>query len=196
MKYLFSTIFAALAFCLCACGGSKTASENGAMEEDSVASVKKSLVVYFSASENKVTQAAAKRLAELVGADLFEIVPEQIYTAEDLDWHNKQSRSSVEMADSLARPAFKGKVENIADYEVVYIGAPIWWNTMPRVVNTFMEQTDLKGKVVMPFATSGGSPINQFAEDMKAALSESDVRAGLLINADCTDEAIKAWANQ
>ena len=115
----------------------------------------KSLVAYFSATGT--TKAQAQVLAEVAGADLFEIVPEQPYTAADLDWQDKQSRSSVEMADKSSRPAIAGKVENIAGYDTIYVGYPIWWYIAPTIINTFVEQYDLAGKTVVPFFTSGGS---------------------------------------
>ena len=96
----------------------------------------KTLVAYFSATGT--TKKAAEQLAEIIGADLYEIEPEQPYTDADLDWHNDQSRSSVEMKDLSSRPAIKGKVENIADYDKVFIGFPIWWYTAPTIINTFI----------------------------------------------------------
>ena len=115
----------------------------------------KILVAYFSASG--VTAGAAKEIAEAVGGDLFEIRPEEPYTAADLDWRDKQSRCTREMTDPASRPAVAGKVDHMDRYDTVFVGFPIWWGVEPRVVDTFLESRDLTGKTVIPFATSGGS---------------------------------------
>ena len=127
----------------------------------------KSLVAYFSASG--VTAGLAKKLAEAAGADLFEITPEISYSEADLNWHDKNSRSSVEMRDSSSRPTIKGTVQNIADYDTVWIGFPVWWYTAPTIVNTFIEAHDLSGKTLNVFATSGGSKVEPCAADLKKA---------------------------
>lgn len=151
---------------------------------------KKTLVAYFSASG--VTRNAAKQLAEVAGADLYEIQPEVPYTDADLDWTNKQSRSSVEMKDLSSRPAIKGKVENMDDYDTVFIGFPVWWYTAPTIINTFIEANDLKGKTVVPFCTSGGSSIKKSAEDLKKAYPELNWKEGKLLNGVSKDE-MAAW---
>lgn len=130
----------------------------------------KTLVAYFSCTGT--TRAAATKLSKELGADLFEITPEKAYTSADLDWRNKQSRSSVEMADRSSRPAIKSTVENMADYSVVYIGFPIWWYTAPTIINTFIEAHDLGGKEIHLFATSGGSTPDKALKDMKAAYTD------------------------
>ena len=129
--------------------------------------MKKTLVVYFSATGT--TKAAAQRLAKEHNADLFEIVPEQPYTSADLNWRDKSSRSTLEMKDKNSRPAIKGKCENIADYDTVWIGFPVWWYTAPTIVNTFIEAHDFSGKVLNVFATSGGSGVEGSANDLKKA---------------------------
>lgn len=129
----------------------------------------KALVAYFSASG--VTAKLAKTLAQATGGDLFEIEPAQRYAAADLDWMDKHSRSTVEMKDKNARPAIASTVENMAQYDTVYVGFPIWWYEAPRIVQTFLESYDLSGKTVIPFATSGGSGMG--GEDiLKAACSK------------------------
>ena len=115
----------------------------------------KSLVTYFSASG--VTKKVAEKLAEAAGADLFEIKPEVAYTEADLNWMDKKSRSSIEMNDKSFRPAIAEKCNNMADYDVVYIGFPIWWYVAPTIINTFLESYDFSGKTIVLFATSGGS---------------------------------------
>ncbi len=127
----------------------------------------KTLVVYFSATGT--TKAAAQRLAKEFNADLYEIIPEVPYTAADLDWRDKTSRSTIEMQDKSSRPAIKGRCENIADYDTVWIGFPIWWYTAPTIINTFIEAHDLSGKVLNVFATSGGSGVTGSANDLKKA---------------------------
>ena len=142
-----------------ACAQNKQQKENKEM--------KKTLVVYFSATGT--TKAAAQKLAKEHNADLYEIVPEQPYTAADLDWRDKTSRSTLEMKDKTSRPAIKGRCENIADYDTVWIGFPVWWYTAPTIVNTFIEAHDLSGKTLNVFATSGGSPVEPCAKDLKSA---------------------------
>ena len=127
----------------------------------------KTLVVYFSATGT--TKAAAQRLAKECNADLYEITPEQPYTSADLNWRDKTSRSTLEMKDKSSRPAIKGRCENIADYDTVWIGFPVWWYTAPTIVNTFIEAHDLSGKVLNVFATSGGSGVEGSANDLKNA---------------------------
>ena len=115
----------------------------------------KTLVAYFSASGQ--TAKLAKTLAGVTGGDLFEIAPETAYTAADLDWMDKKSRSTIEMKDPESRPAIAGKVADMAQYDTVFVGFPIWWYQAPRIIETFLESYDFSGKTVIPFATSGGS---------------------------------------
>ncbi len=131
----------------------------------------KKLVAYFSASG--VTRRAAEALAEAAGADLFEIVPEVPYTRADLDWTNAQSRSTVEMKDPSSRPGISSKVSNMADYDVVYVGFPVWWYVAPTIINTFLESYDFSGKTVVLFATSGGSGFGKTASALKGSVSAS-----------------------
>ena len=127
---------------------------NGQNKEKEMSN-KKTLVAYFSATG--ITKGVATRLAQTMSADLYEIAPETPYTPADLDWRDKNSRSSVEMADKNSRPAVAGKVENMEQYDTVFVGFPIWWYIAPTIINTFLEQYDLAGKTVVPFFTSGGS---------------------------------------
>ena len=154
MKRLTTILSVAVAIALCACAGNK--SQQGSQQSNTENMEKKTtLVAYFSATGT--TKAAAEKLAQAVDADLHEIQPVQPYTDADLDWHNQQSRSSVEMKDKSSRPAIKNKVENMDQYTTVYIGYPIWWYIAPTIINTFVEQYNLEGKTVIPFFTSGGS---------------------------------------
>ena len=152
--------------------------------------MKKVLVAYFSASG--VTKGAAEQLAAVAGADLHEIKPAQPYTDADLDWRDKQSRSTVEMKDKNSRPAITDKLKNMQDYEVVYVGFPIWWYTAPTIINTFMEAYDFKGKTVIPFATSGGSSIKKACEDLKAAYPDVTWKEGKLLNRTSKKE-LETW---
>lgn len=148
------------------------------------------LVAYFSATGT--TARAAEKLADVTGGELYAITPVESYTSADLDWNDKQSRSSVEMKDPKSRPALKGKKENIADYNVVFIGYPIWWDLAPRVVNTFIESHNLKGKTVIPFATSGGSTLAGSAAALKKNYPALNWKEGQLLNR--TDEKIiRTW---
>ena len=139
----------------------------------------KKLIAYFSASG--VTKSAAEQLAAITGADLYEIRPEMQYSREDLDWRNKQSRSSLEMTDPFSRPALEKSVPDVSSYDMVYIGFPIWWGVAPRPVNTFIESARLEDKPVYIFATSGGSGIDYALKDMKKKYPSLDIRGGKLL---------------
>ena len=151
----------------------------------------KTLVAYFSAGGT--TARAAKALAKAAGADLYEIKPAQPYTNADLDWMNKNSRSSVEMNDGNARPAIADKAENMADYDTVFVGYPIWWYTAPRIVNTFLESYDFSGKTVIPFATSGGSGVEKSAGDLKAKYPDLNWKKGKLLGGRVTADTLRGW---
>ena len=138
----------------------------------------KKLIAYFSVSG--VTKRAAEQLATVTGADLYEIRPEKPYSREDLDWRNKQSRSSLEMMDPSSRPAL-AEIPDVSSYDMVYIGYPIWWGVAPRPVNTFIESAHLEGKPVFIFATSGGSGIDYALNDMKKTYPDLDIRGGKLL---------------
>ena len=137
------------------------------------------LIAYFSVSG--VTKRAAEQLACLTGADLYEIRPEKPYSREDLDWRNKQSRSSLEMMDPSSRPALAQSVPDVSSYDMVYIGFPVWWGVAPRPVNTFIESAHLEGRPVYIFATSGGSGIDYALNDMKKNYPSLDIRGGKLL---------------
>lgn len=131
---------------------------NAQTNNQSMSDKSKTLVAYFSATGTTM-EAASKlaKLAKLADADLFEIVPEVPYTPADLNWRDKSSRSTLEMEDKSSRPAVASKVENMAQYDTVFVGYPIWWYIAPTIINTFLEQYDFTGKTVIPFFTSGGS---------------------------------------
>ena len=120
---------------------------------------KKVLVAVFSASGT--TRAVGEEIARTAGADFYEIVPKEIYTSADLNWMNKKSRSSVEMSDPSARPEISGAVADMASYDTVIVGFPIWWGVAPRIIDTFLESYDFSGKKIIPFCTSGGSGVGR-----------------------------------
>ena len=153
----------------------------------------KVLVAYFSATGT--TEKAAKVVAEVTSGTLYEIQPAKKYTSADLDWHDKSSRSSVEMADAKSRPALSSKAENLADYDTIYIGFPIWWNLAPRIINTFIESGDFSGKTVILFATSGGSSISNSEKELQKTYSNLKWQKGKLLNG-ATKEDIKQWTQK
>ncbi|MCD8295729.1 MAG: NAD(P)H-dependent oxidoreductase [Clostridia bacterium] len=151
----------------------------------------KSLVAYFSATG--CTKALAKSLAEAAGADIFEIVPEIPYTAADLDWQDSRSRSSVEMGDKSSRPDVRDAVRNMEDYDVLFVGFPIWWYVAPRIINTFLEQYDLSGKTVIPFATSGSSGMGSTNTYLAPSCKGATLLAGRRFSSRATKQDLKRW---
>lgn len=142
-----------------------------------------------------MTAKLADKLAQAVDGALYAIQPAEAYTAADLDWRNSQSRSSLEMNDKTFRPAITGRVENMAQYDTVYVGFPIWWYTAPTIVNTFLEQYDLRGKKIVPFATSGGSGMEHVTADLKSSCPGADLREGRRFDAKADVQTLKAWAD-
>lgn len=167
------------------CGQSGKKSDKNAETTDS-----KTLVAYFSATGT--TEAIAKTLAGVTGGTLYEIKPEVKYTAEDLDWTVKTSRSTLEMQDKTSRPAIVKDLDNASKYETIYLGFPVWWYTAPTIINTFLEAYDFSGKTVIFFATSGGSTIDKANEEFKAAYPKINWKAGQTLNG-ASEEDIKTW---
>ena len=153
----------------------------------------KALVAYFSASG--VTAKVARNLATGIGADLYEIAPETPYTRADLNWMDKKSRSTVEMNDRNARPAIGTRVENMTQYEVVFVGFPIWWYREPSIIDTFMEAYDFSGKTVIPFATSGGSGLGDSARNIQALANGAKVAEGRRFSGRSSEDELRAWAS-
>jgi len=151
----------------------------------------KSLVAYFSTKGN--TKIVAEKINSLVDGDLFEIIPKDSYTDEDLDWTNKQSRSSIEMNDKNSRVEILNKVEDISKYDTLYIGFPIWWYTAPHIINSFLEQYDLSNKTIIPFATSGSSDIGNLSNDLKESANNAIVLEGKRFPVNVTEEELKEW---
>ena len=170
---------AALALTLTACGQSSKKEM-------------KTLVAYFSATGT--TAAVAQDLAEVTGGTLYEIKPEVKYTAADLDWRDKNSRSSLEMQDKESRPAFVKDLQDASSYDVIYLGFPVWWYTAPTIINSFLEAYGFDGKTVIFFATSGGSSIDKANQDFAAAYPEINWKPGKTLNG-ASKADIKAWVD-
>ena len=142
--------------------------------------MKKVLVAFFSATG--ITEELAEGIAAIANADIFEIEPMEDYTSADLNWTDKQSRTTIEMNDPSSRPQIKEMVDNMDEYNTVFVGFPIWWYTAPRIINTFLESYDLEGKTIVPFATSGGSGIGKTAQDLQNSAPGAFVRKGSVLN--------------
>ena len=154
----------------------------------------KILVAYFSATGN--TKSVAEKLAAAINADLFEIVPEQPYTSDDLNWQNDQSRSSIEMGDKNSRPAIASKIDNISQYKIVFVGSPIWWGREPSIIDTFIESYDFSDKTVIPFVTSGSSGIGNYGANLQSLTPNAKVLTGKRFSTSVTAEELKNWADE
>ena len=167
-----------------------TDEEYGKINMNSMQSNHKVLVACFSATG--VTARAAQKVAEATGGEVYAITPAKPYTDADLNWNDKQSRSSVEMNDPKARPALGGERLDVSEYDIVFIGYPIWWNQAPRLINTFIESHNLKGKTVIPFATSGGSTIAGSAATLKRSYPALEWKEGRLLNR-ADEKTVRTW---
>ncbi len=152
----------------------------------------KALVAYFSASG--VTAELAEKLASAIGADLHEIKPETPYTKADLDWTDKNSRSSIEMNDKSFRPPVANKVADMKQYDTIYVGFPIWWYVAPTIINTFLEGYDLTGKTIIPFATSGSSKMGNTNAELKPSCPGAELKEGRRFSAGASEGELKSWA--
>ena len=154
----------------------------------------KKLVAFFSASG--VTAKVADMLADAIGADIHEICPKVPYTKADLNWMNKKSRSSIEMNDKSLRPEIAESNVRIDDYDVIFLGFPIWWYVAPTIINTFLESADFSGKKIILFATSGGSKFGKTVEELKISVPEScEIIEGKLLNGRQSISSIKMWVD-
>ena len=151
------------------------------------------LVAYFSASGT--TAKAAKALAKASGAELYEIKPAISYTSADLNWMDKRSRSSVEMNDKHSRPALADTDAPVAGYDVIFLGFPIWWYTVPTIINTFLESYDFSGKTIVLFATSGGSGLGKSAAGLRASAPGARIVDGRLLNGRLNADELKTWVS-
>lgn len=153
----------------------------------------KTLITYFSASG--VTKAVAEKIAKATDSDLFEIVPETIYTPEDLDWTNKESRSTKEMNDKAFRPPIKETID-LEEYDQIVIGFPVWWFTAPTIINTFIESTNMDGKTAIAFCTSGSTGISGCENDLKNAYPNINWKAGKRLTGRESDEELKKFIEE
>lgn len=151
------------------------------------------LVAYFSATHT--TEGVAEKIADGLQADLYEIVPEEPYTEADLDYNDNNSRSTLEMNDASARPAISGSVENMDQYDVVFLGYPIWWGEAPRIIDTFVESYDFTGKTIIPFCTSGGSGMGSSATDLEQLTKGAEWLEGQRLSKNDSQDDIMEWVN-
>ena len=154
---------------------------------------KNTLVAYFSCTG--ITKKVAEAIADVKGADIYEIKPEVPYTAADLDWKNENSRSSVEMKDKTSRPKIAKTINNISDYTTIYLGFPIWWYVAPTIINTFLESYDFSGKDIILFATSGGSGFGDTVKGLKESCKGNMIE-GEILNGEVSKEKIEKLVNK
>lgn len=202
-KLLALLLIGTVAFGTAACrsDGSSGSSDKAATEKESGSSQENhpkadgdSLVVYFSATGN--TKAVAETIADKQDADLQEIVPEEPYTEEDLDYNDRSSRSTKEQNDENSRPKIAKEIANIEDYDVIYVGYPIWWGDMPRILYTFFDTYDFSGKTIVPFCTSGGSGLSGTTDDIKELEPDAEVLEGLQVDGSSVanaDDEVDEW---
>lgn len=153
----------------------------------------KILVAYFSATNT--TEGVANTIAECIGADIYEITPEQPYTSADLNYNDDGSRSTKEMNDPNSRPAISGSVADFEKYDIVFVGYPIWWGEAPRILSTFVESYDFSGKTVVPFCTSGGSGVGSSAKNLEKLTSGANWLDGKRLNGGASERDISDWIN-
>ena len=183
MKKINFILTALLAFALCGC------SDLPGMKPPQQDNPDKVLVAYFSATGT--TKGVAWQIAKLTGGDIYEITPVDRYTEEDLDWHNDKSRSSVEMHNPDSRPEIGGEPLRIGEYRIIYLGYPIWWGEAPHILYTFVESHKLKGKIVVPFCTSGPSPIGDSAKNLEKAAGGGTWLEGARFDANSSEKELQ-----
>jgi len=155
----------------------------------------KILVAYFSCTGN--TRSAAQQITNALKADIHEIKPETPYTSADLNWRDNSSRSSMENSNPSSRPAISGKIENIGQYDIIFLGYPIWWGQAPRIILTFLESYNFSGKTIVPFCTSGSSGVGSSAENLhKLCSDDTKWIAGSRLNSNISHSAVVTWINE
>ncbi len=175
-------------------GQSETVSEVQSEETaDSTEQGANVLVAYFSATNT--TEGVAEHIANGLNADIYEIVPEEPYTDVDLNYNDNNSRTTIEMNDPDVRPAISGSVENMEQYNIVFVGYPIWWGEAPRIINTFMESYDFSGKTIVPFCTSGGSGIGSSATNLEPLTNNAQWLEGRRLNGSDSQDTVMEWVN-
>lgn len=152
----------------------------------------KALVAYFSATGT--TAKAAKVLANAVGGELYEIKPAVPYTSADLNWRDRNSRSSIEMQDDHSRPALADTEAPVTGYDVIFLGFPVWWYVAPTILNTFLEAYDFSGKTIVLFATSGSSGLGKSAAGLRSSAPGAKIMDGRMLNGHLNEAELKAWA--
>lgn len=162
-------------------------------EEEKGSTDDETLVVYFSATGT--TKGVAERIASVTNADLYEIIPAEPYSSDDLDWHDSKSRTSIEMNDTDARPAIESDTISLDSYSTVYIGYPIWWGEAPRIMSTFVESYDFSDKTVIPFCTSGSSGIGRSGDNLKDLANSGNWLSGDRLDANISESEIQDWIN-
>ena len=176
-----------------ACSRTEAENKNSRDSEMAKSNTKKILVAYFSATGT--TKEIATYIAQDLKADIFEIVPEVPYTSNDLNYGNDNSRTSKEMNDNSARPAIKNSVQNFEQYDVIFLGYPIWWGNAPKIMSTFVESYDFKGKTVIPFVTSGSSGIGFSAKTLEALTKGATWEAGQRFGSGTSKNVVADWVN-
>ena len=170
-----------------------TTSPENETPEEADDSGKKILIAYFSATNN--TENIANLLNEILDADLYEIVPETPYTSDDLNYNDSSSRSSQEMNDPDARPAISGSLDNMEQYDVIFLGYPIWWGEAPRIINTFLESYDLSGKTIAPFCTSASSPMGSSATSLQGLTGSATWLDGQRFSGGASSSEVQSWVD-
>lgn len=197
MKKLLASIMAVmlvLAMTSCSGGNSGASGDDQAAQQNTDV---RSIVVYFSCTGN--TKAVAEEVAAQTGSELHEIVPEEPYTEEDLNYNNDNCRANIEMNDPESRPAISNTIENFSEYDTIYIGYPIWWGSLPRIMNTFLDTYDFSGKTIVPFCTSGSSSISQSVSVIREAEPEAQIKEGLQVSsagADDSSDEVSRWIEE
>ena len=197
MKKLLASILAVmLVMAMTSCSGGNSGASGGDQAAQQNTD-EKSIVVYFSCTGN--TKAVAEEIAAQTGSYLQEIVPEEPYTEEDLNYNDDSCRANVEMNDPESRPAISNTIENLSDYDTIYIGYPIWWGSLPRIMNTFFDTYDFSGKTIVPFCTSGSSSISQSVSVIREAEPEAQIKKGLQISSAGADDSsyeVRKWLEE
>ena len=189
-KVLMFFIALCLAFTLVACGAADAGDDSGKLPPTDPSNI---IVAYFSCTNR--TEGIAQKLAEVTGGELYEIVPEQAYTQEDLAYGNSSCRANQEQNSATARPAISGGVQDMSKYDVIYLGYPIWWSKAPKIIYTFLESYEFAGKTIVPFCTSGGSPIDGSLQEIQAIASDATWLDGRRFDASASEAQIKAWVD-
>lgn len=168
--------------------------ETTAVAENATKTGSKSLVVYFSCTGN--TEEVANKIANVTGSDVYKIEALNPYTSDDLNYNNDNCRANKEQNDDTARPEIKGTIDNLSDYDTIFIGYPIWWGNAPKIIYTFMESYDFSGKTIIPFCTSGSSGIATSENTIKSLAPNADFIDGKRFNSSVTEETIKEWLTE